>query len=187
MPGLAQASSEATLWRTGMAATTVALYLTNALGADVMTVDTGTGDQVYFLRYTARWDSDSTVAIRPGLSITPALQVSYSKWQSELDPDRSATNNVVDLLPIFRWQGSLIPLVDYIDTGVGLALFSAKEISNHKFGGRLQFNDYLGIGWHLGQRSQWEVSLRLQHYSNNDIYKENNGINLPHLSIGYRY
>lgn len=183
----AQADSETVMWRSAMAATTVALYLTNALDADAMTVDVGGGEDVYFLRYVARWEADYAVQISSGLEIRPALQVSYSKWQSSQNLDRSATNNVVDLLPVFRWQGRSIPIVDYIDTGVGLSLFSSEEISDLKFGGPLQFNNYLGIGWYLGQQSQWELSLRLQHYSNNDMYEENNGINLPHISVGYRY
>lgn len=181
------AISETTLWRTGMGATVAALYMTNALDADIMTVDTGVGNNVYFLRYNARWLSDSTYQFGKYLSIQPSLQFGYSKWQSEIDPDRSATNNVIDLVPIFRWSGRWLPLFDFMDTGLGLSIFSADEISGHKFGGPLQFNDYIGFGWNFGEQQNWEFSFRFQHYSNNDIYADNNGINLPHISIGYDY
>ena len=180
-------ANETTLWRTGMAATTAALYLTNALGADIMTVDAGMGNQVYFLRYSARWLAEDNVRLSPYLSIRPSLQVGYSKWQSDIDPDHSATNNVIDLLPIFRWSGPWLPFVDYIDTGLGISIFSSEQISGHKFGGPLQFNDYIGFGWNFGRNDNWELSFRFQHYSNNDIYTDNNGINLPHLSFGYHY
>ncbi|RDL42979.1 hypothetical protein DN730_16750 [Marinomonas piezotolerans] len=179
-------AEDATIWRTAMGASIVATALTNALGADSMLLELGTGNDIYFARYSARWYADNSRSFGSKLTITPSLQVGYSKWQSGLDKSSSATNNVVDLLPVFRWEGG-IPFVSFIDTGVGLSLFSNNELAGRKFGGPLQFNNYLGLGWRFGEQHNWEASVHFQHYSNNNIYDDNNGVNFTHLSIGYTY
>ena len=180
-------AADATIWRSAMGATVIATALTNALGSDTMMLELGTGDDIYFARYSARWYSDTSTRISDGLTITPSLQAGYSKWQSAKDSSSSATNNVIDFLPVFRWEGSSLPLVDFIDTGVGLSIFSNDELSGRKFGGPLQFNNYLGIGWRFGEAENWEASVHFQHYSNNNIYEDNNGVNFAHISIGYNY
>lgn len=180
-------AADATIWRSAMGATVIATALTNALGSDTMLLELGTGNDIYFARYSARWHSDTSTTFSNGLTITPSLQAGYSKWQSAKDSSSSATNNVIDLLPVFRWEGSALPLVDFIDTGVGLSIFSSDELAGRKFGGPLQFNNYLGIGWRFGEDDNWEASVHYQHYSNNNIYEENNGVNFAHISIGYNY
>ncbi|TDO99031.1 acyloxyacyl hydrolase [Marinomonas balearica] len=180
-------ANETTLWRSGMVAATAAAYLTNALNADTMLMESGSSGDILFLRYSARWYAEKSTYLNQDFKITPSLQIGYSKWQDGFSLSHADTSNVLDLLPVFRWSGDDLPLFDFIDTGVGLSIISNENISDRNMGGPLQFNNYLGVGWLLGSREQWEVSLHFQHYSNNDIYTENSGINFAHLSIGYNY
>ncbi|ADZ91771.1 Lipid A 3-O-deacylase-related protein [Marinomonas mediterranea MMB-1] len=180
-------ANETALWRSGMIAATTAAYLTNALNADTMLVESGTSGDVLFLRYSARWYAEKSTYLSDDFQITPSLQIGYSKWQDGFSLSHADTSNVVDLLPVFRWSGDDLPIFDFIDTGIGLSIMSNENISDKEMGGPLQFNNYLGAGWQLGKKDQWEISLHFQHYSNNDIYDENSGINFTHLSIGYNY
>ncbi|TPE51992.1 acyloxyacyl hydrolase [Maribrevibacterium harenarium] len=186
LPVTGAVANETATWRTTMALTTAAVYLTNALNADTMSVELGGTDNIGFLRYSARWYREHASRIgNSSWQIQPALQIGYSKWQGSDDLSQKNTNNVFDVLPVFRWSTSRAPKL-FVDTGVGLSLFSSEYITQREFGGTLQFNNYLGIGTTFGN-DKWEASANFQHYSNNNLYDKNTGVNFWFLSISHRY
>ena len=179
-------ANETATWRMTMALTTAAVYLTNALNADAMSVELGGSDDIGFLRYSARWYREqSTRLLDSSWQIQPALQIGYSKWQGGDDLSQQNTNNVFDILPVFRWSSSQAPNL-FVDTGVGLSLFSSEYITQREFGGTLQFNNYLGVGTKFND-NKWEAAIHFQHYSNNNLYDKNTGVNFWYLSITHRY
>ncbi|RQW29267.1 acyloxyacyl hydrolase [Rhodobacteraceae bacterium CH30] len=88
--------------------------------------------------------------------------------------------------PLLRWQfpqaiGVLSP---YVQAGIGAAWFNGTHLQDTDLGSRGQFVDQLGVG--LAGKS-WDLALRALHYSNADLKKPNNGLDLLELSMLYRY
>lgn len=92
----------------------------------------------------------------------------------------------VSASPLLRWQfpqaiGALSP---YVQAGIGAAWFNGTRLQDTDLGSRGQFVDQLGIG--LAGKS-WSLGLNVLHYSNADLKKPNNGLDLLELSVLYRY
>lgn len=73
----------------------------------------------------------------------------------------------------------------YLELGIGLSWLSQKEIGGRKLGSPVLFEDRLGLGVRLGDKKQYDISYRAIHFSNAYIGRENNGINLHVLVLGY--
>lgn len=175
-------------WRAGVGGTVTLVYLTNLFQSDVAGVEVGQGEDVYFTRGYFRWDGRQAALGRAGgVSVDLIWQFAYAHWQSQLSDAGADGNNVISFAPVFRINLPWRWTPDFVETWVGLSLFSATEINDKRFGGHFQFEDVLATGWKLGPRDQWELSLRVMHNSNNGIYRDNNGIDFLLLGLGYRY
>lgn len=65
-------------------------------------------------------------------------------------------------------------------------LISRRIFGQANLGKHFLFQDFLGIGTEIGKH--FDISLRLYHYSNGDLFLHNNGFDVPSvLSIGYLF
>ncbi|HZP91412.1 MAG TPA: acyloxyacyl hydrolase [Burkholderiales bacterium] len=93
----------------------------------------------------------------------------------------------VGVTPVFRLEPTGTgPL--YLEGGVGVHLISHTLINaERRFSTSLQFGDLLGFGLRLGEHLQYEVGLRIVHFSNAGIKEPNSGINFVALQLAYRF
>ncbi len=54
-------------------------------------------------------------------------------------------------------------------------------------GSRFEFGTHIGLGMTFGDRQQFDVSYRIQHFSNAGITSTNPGINFNEIRIGYHF
>jgi len=107
-------------------------------------------------------------------------------WQVEgLKLSHETANNTVDIIQGFRWNFADFRLLSYVDTSLGLSVQANDEVGGIKLGDVLQFTEYTGIGGYFSPRWQWDFGVR--HYSNNYMYRDNNGINFYRFIISYNY
>ena len=189
-------------WRLGLFATMGAFVAINPLNADLQFLELGEGHDAEFTRIASRWYFDGQKAFKNGSVIQTGVQVGFSKMNSNLSPDKPSDDDeeataeylrltqslmTFDVLPIFRWSFKSLPLIDYIESGVGLSYVSEIQIAERELGGHLQFNSYFGVGRQIGPKDRWELSFNTHHFSNNDIYQLNKGINFFSVKLGLRY
>lgn len=70
----------------------------------------------------------------------------------------------------------------FVDLGFGGGLFNRIYTTrDHSFSTAFQFTEALGLGYRFGENKAYEVSVRLQHFSNGGIKEPNPGENLVRI------
>jgi lipid A 3-O-deacylase len=99
------------------------------------------------------------------------------------DPVRPAT--AISFSPIliyhFKRSGKIKP---FVEIGSGFSYFSRKNVGIRKSATNFQFEDRIGVGFRNGKHD-W--TLRYMHYSNANIKKPNDGIDMVMISYGYKF
>ena len=68
----------------------------------------------------------------------------------------------------------------------GPTLLSRRTFDNANLGGHFIFQDFLGIGVVIGRNHHVDISLKMYHYSNGDLFLNNAGFDVPTvLTVGY--
>ena len=99
------------------------------------------------------------------------------------DPVNPAT--AIALSPVliyhFKTAGKLKPFVEF---GSGVSYFTERNVGLRKSATHFQFEDRIGAGFRTGSHD-W--TLRYMHYSNANIEKPNDGIDMVMISYGHRF
>ncbi len=178
---------ESFLWKTSAATTAALIATTNPLGADRMSSEVGGGDHVYVIRVGAEWDWRDDLMEVFGWQLSSYWQLDFSKWQSTRDASQTGANVTVGLVPMFRFSGSEGYYQPYLDVGVGVSVFSVSRLEDHQFGSNFQFSSLFGVGINFGNRNQWGLGYKFQHYSNGSVRVPNKGINFNFITLSYKY
>ena len=111
-----------------------------------------------------------------GVNFTHASVGSNSLWVIAAYP----------ALRFWLYQDSDIrPFAEY---SMGLAWLSQEHFGSADLGGRLSFQNSIGIGINAGTRHVFNFMLKYYHYTNFGIAKPNNGFDIPLVfSIGYEF
>jgi len=157
-------------------------YITNALGYDVNDFFTK-GKVPIFWHGTIEVRSGVVVDYQRNLFHTRrffALDwgAAISTWKSRINGDRFYT---VALYPVLR-----IPIVRtnpvefYFNYSLGgPALITRTTIDNVPAGKVFTFQDFMGIGIYLGRKRRATAEVRIQHYSNANLFLANPGVTIP--------
>ena len=87
--------------------------------------------------------------------------------------------------PVFRWENDNKKGI-YVEGGIGASLFSKTYNNNgNRMSTAFEFADHIGIGYVFN--NNFDLGLRLQHYSNAGIKKPNNGENFVVVRGAYRF
>lgn len=91
----------------------------------------------------------------------------------------------VGFTPVFRWQdtstGGIAP---YLEAAIGVHFFSGVVLSGErKMGSSFEFGDHVGAGVRFGDKNQYEVGYRFQHYSNGGYTRNNGGVNFHEMRV----
>ena len=187
IPAYANQPLESFMWKASAAATAVLIAKTNPLKADRMSLETGGGDHFYIIRAGAEWDWNDNLLNVYGWNVDSYWQLDFSKWQSTRDASQSGANVTVGLTPMFRFTGSKGYVQPYLDVGVGVYLFTDSTLEDHEFGSNFQFSDLFRVGALIGNRNQWGIGYKFQHYSNGSVREPNKGINFHFITLSYKY
>jgi len=97
---------------------------------------------------------------------------------------QASSRTALSFAPVFVYEfnsaGSVVP---FIESGIGVALFSGTRVGDKTQGSSFNFEDRLGVG--LRFANQDRVGLRVIHYSNAGIKEPNDGI--ESYSLFYRH
>lgn len=178
---------ESFLWKASSTATAVLIATTNPIKADRMSAEVGGGEHVYVVRAGAEWNWNDNLMELFGWKLSTYWQLDFSKWQSTRDASQDGANVTTGLTPMFRFTGKSGYIQPYLDVGVGIYLFSVSRLEDHEFGSNFQFSDLFAVGARFGQRKQWAVGYKFQHYSNGSVRVPNHGINFNFLTLSYKY
>ncbi len=120
---------------------------------------------------------------RKVFSLDWAAGIGY--WRSDKKEDDFFT---MSLYPVLRFTAFRSPKTDvfFEYTVAGPTYISRTTIDNEKTGRKFTFYDAMGMGIFTGKKKNLNAGLRIAHFSNGNIFPENNGVKVPlTFSFGY--
>ena len=183
--GLKNDPAETWGWRTAMATSLVLTLLANPLHADEYSVSLMNAEDVAGFKVGFRWHASGDMGLLKDTGFSHYYHLGYNYWQSTTVGGQEGVNNVLEFIPVFRYSWDYSDVLSYVETSVGLSVFSRSELNDRVFSTNFQFANGLAFGGYMTPQATW--SLQLQHYSNNSIKLPNNGINFFNLNFAYRY
>lgn len=179
-----QQQDESWGWKAAVITSLVLTMATNPVHADKGGMAFQTSSDAGALKMMFRWHPEESLGYIGDVRISNYFHVAYAKWQSYEDSTQEGANNVLEFIPTFRLDWNPNSFLGYVETSIGVALFSSTEINDRDFGSNFQFTDSMAVGGYVGR---WDWSLQFQHYSNNSIELPNNGINFYNFNLTYKY
>ena len=129
----------------------------------------------------------------PSVKVELDHQYSLAHWQSGLSlrlaggvlllhGNEGDDNAALIVTPAFRYTFADTAARPFAEAGVGGALFLDTHYEGRNLSTAFQFEDRVAVGLHVGRG---EAALAFTHYSNADIKKPNNGLDV--VTLGYRH
>lgn len=174
------------VWRAGIPLWVAGVAASNVIGADSFALGSGYSGEIISNEVTFRWNQPESYTFSENFWLSSYRQFSYTMWQVKGETlSHETSNNTLDFIQGFRLNFADQRWLAYLDTSLGLSVIANDTVGTHKLGEALQFTEYTGIGGYFTPRWQWDFGVR--HYSNNYMYRDNNGINFYRLIISYNY
>ena len=110
---------------------------------------------------------------------------SFSYWKSRIQKKGFCT---ISVFPLFRFTVFHFKKTDlYFNYSVSGPTFISKfKIDDIKTGKKFTFQDFMGMGIYTGKKRQINAEIRILHYSNGDLFPDNNGVKVPlTFNVGY--
>jgi hypothetical protein len=108
-------------------------------------------------------------------------------WKSR---DNSEWFQTLSIYPLFRFTLVRTRPADlYVNYSLaGPSFISKTVLDGLATGNRFTFQDFMGMGVFLGPRRQFNVGVKINHYSNGNIFTENAGVKIPYtFNVGYTF
>lgn len=117
------------------------------------------------------------------LALQPEFELGHLRYSGDEPAPRTLEQvAAVALLRLRRGNGGFGP---YAEIGLGAALLSRTGLGDKHFSTHFQFTEQVGLGAELN--GAWFVGWRYSHYSNANLERPNNGLDLHQLLIGVRF
>ena len=111
----------------------------------------------------------------------------FSYWKSKIKEDRFYT---FSLYPVLRFTALRTRPADiYFNYSVAGPTFISGIVIDEKLTGKkFTFQDFMGMGIYAGKKRKLNAEIRIAHYSNGNIYPENDGVMIPlSFNLGYSF
>lgn len=155
---------------------------------DSASVEIGGGDKVQMVRLAGQSDWNKRWLPAMGHHLSGYWDFNIAAWRGTAYHNvRGDHKNyaVIGITPVFRYESD-DKLGLYGEAGIGASLFSSVyKNSDKRLSTAYEFADHLGVGYAL--QNGWDLSARLQHYSNGGIKHPNSGVNWIVLKAAYRF
>ena len=159
-----------------------------AHAVDSISVEAGAGSKVEMVRVGLQWDWDSRWLQSNGSHIGGYWDVSLAQWRGtryENVPGQHQNITSIGLTPVLRWQQDN-KKGWYGEVGVGANLLSRLYNNNgNRLSTRFEFGDHVAVGYVFN--NNWDLALKIHHYSNADIKKPNDGVDFAGLRAKYKF
>ena len=155
---------------------------------DAVSVEGGGGEHVQVLRISGQSDWNRNWLPASGYHLSGYWDANIAYWRANQwqdVPGRRHNLAVVGITPVFRWEAD-DKLGLYGEAGIGASLFSSVYRNTHRqLSTAYEFADHIGAGYVFDKN--WELGVRLQHYSNGGIKHPNGGVNLFTVKAAYHF
>jgi hypothetical protein len=115
------------------------------------------------------------------------LGTSASYWRSK---DARETFATLSVYPLLRFTVVRARSADFFVcySLAGPTYISKRLIDGRDTGSRFTFQDFIGIGTFIGRQRRVSTGLKINHYSNGNIFTRNAGIKVPlTVTVGYTF
>jgi lipid A 3-O-deacylase len=159
-----------------------------ALQPSSLFIQAGIGDQdtrAYVAGATWDWQWRRHYS---ALTASGYFEADIGRWTTDdHGVNRSAWATQVGVTPVIRLQPVALANRWFGEIGVGANYIVPLYRTNHKrFSTEFNFGDHVGVGRQFGERRQYELLLRMQHFSNAGIEHPNPGENFFQLRYSWR-
>ena len=171
------------------AAVGLAASAASIASAQSVALSAGYAEQTNIFGIAAVWDASSPLLDRNDWRITGHVELDLMYLQGR----RSNTTGyqslaAIGVTPIARFEWPKEGYASFLDVGVGINFLSHTLLQEEQhFGIALQFGELLGTGIRFGERSAYEIGVRLEHMSNADIKLPNSGLTLGVVRVAYHF
>lgn len=112
---------------------------------------------------------------------------SISFWKSNINKEKFYT---LSIYPVLKW--TLIrtkPMDIYcFYTLAGPTYISKTILDNKELGRHFTFQDNMGMGLFFGEERNYNIEMKIGHFSNGDLFPSNEGVKVPlSLNLGYSF
>ncbi|AKU23545.1 acyloxyacyl hydrolase [Massilia sp. NR 4-1] len=178
--------------KTIIAAAAALLAMQSSFAADKL-IDSVYGEyasaskiQMVRVGVTSNWDKRWFES--NGKQLSGYWDASFGAWRGKQYRNIPGEHqNLVDIgfTPVFRWENANKKGF-FVEGGIGVHLLSKLYDNNDdKLSTAFQFGDHIGVGYVFDNK--WEVTAKVQHYSNGGIKKPNSGVDYVMLKAAYNF
>lgn len=147
----------------------------------------GSGTKTRMVRVGLQKDWETRFFESNGTHVGTYWDLTFAHWrgnQYRNIPGATQHLNDIGLTPVLRFQKDSKQGL-YGEFGIGWHLLSELYDNNDfKLSTHFQFGDHVGIGYVAGK---WDLSAKVQHFSNGGYKKPNTGVNFIVLKAAYRF
>ncbi|MCE3603048.1 acyloxyacyl hydrolase [Massilia sp. P8910] len=155
---------------------------------DHASLEFGGGAKVQMVRFGVQKDWERRWFQSNGTHVSGYWDASIAQWRGNayqnVDGRHQNITNI-GFTPVFRFQADDMRGW-YAEAGVGLNLLSKLyDNDSNRLSTAFQFGDHLGVGYVFA--NQWDVGMKVQHFSNGGYKEPNSGVNFLVLKASRRF
>lgn len=153
--------------------------------ASGISIGIGKGDEdITAYRISGFQDWQKNLNISSNWLLKGFWEISLSNWNSNNSVHHdNHTITLFALSPVFVIQNTSLSFLPYVQAGIGGAWLSDTEIGRKELSTHFQFEDRIGVGFHLGREHAFNLNFSAFHFSNGSIKQPNEGVNLLLLTL----
>jgi hypothetical protein len=155
---------------------------------DSASLEVGAGKSVQMVRVAGQSDWNQHWLATSGYHLSGYWDFNLAQWRGNAYRNvagRHENITVIGVTPVFRWESD-DKLGLYAEGGIGASLFSRLyNNAGNRLSTAYEFADHIGVGYALANK--WDLSARVQHYSNGGIKHPNSGVNWFVIKAAYRF
>jgi lipid A 3-O-deacylase len=172
-----------------LTALALVLSASSAFAVDSAAIEYGTGNRSDIVRLSAQWNWKKPLWSSASTELTGHWDVNLTRWnESRYNnvPGQSESFWSTGITPVFRLQGANSKTGLYGEAGLGAHYFSSLYNNNsNQLSTHYQFGTLLGAGYRFTRN--FDLGLRVQHFSNGGFKEPNSGVNLAIMRAAYRF
>jgi lipid A 3-O-deacylase len=156
--------------------------------ADSVSAEFATGNQTKAVRLGAQWKWKQQWWRSNGTHLGGYWDLSVARWRGTQFQDQPSAHQImwgVGITPTFRLQSDSLKGL-YGEAGIGIHYLSDHyDNCGRQLSTRFQFGDHVGIGYVF--RNDFDLGLRIRHFSNGSIKQPNDGVNFVSVRLSFPF
>lgn len=154
--------------------------------ADSLSLEIGSGNKTQRASLGVQWKWNKRWWDSNGTHLGGYWDLNLAHWHGNRfrnDPHRSQNIGEVGITPVVRLQSNTMKGL-YGEIGIGVHALSDRYDNNgRQLSTKFQFGDHLGIGYVF--QNNWEIGVKVQHFSNASVKQPNDGVNFAIVKVSF--